>query len=141
MDTDADIYWHVLDDDDVAWQWSRVLYAYVHPRRPEILYIGKADGLRSTVRSRWNGADKLDGFWRDLRRERRIVEHRVMVGDLALRPDARLTRQFLEDVERLLIFHVQPWGNLRSTESPPPRPGLRVRCRGRAWPGRSSFSC
>jgi hypothetical protein len=44
-----------------------VLYAYVAPAGKEILYVGKANGATSTVRTRGNADDKV-GFWRDLER-------------------------------------------------------------------------
>jgi hypothetical protein len=129
---DVTIHWEqITGNDDPKWGWSRVLYAYSWRR--ELLYIGKAHNC--TVAKRWDGADKLDGFWRDLERERSIYKHTVLVGNLALVKGARLTRELLADVESLLIIHHQPWGNIQSTRSRPIfRRGLRLRNIGH-WPG------
>jgi hypothetical protein len=128
----VDVHWQGVGDDGEAWDWTCGLYAYQHPRARELLYIGKADG--TSIRGRWRAADK-DGLWRDLERDRRIYQHRVLVGAFALAPEMRLTRQLVADVESMLIFAVQPWGNIASCRSRICRPGLRVRNFGRVWPG------
>jgi hypothetical protein len=56
-----------------------------------------------------------------------------VVGELGLGEGQRLTKQLLEDVESLLIYRLQPWGNIRSSISRISRPGMIVRCRG-SWP-------
>jgi len=124
------VYWEEAHDDHAGWNWNRALYAYLHPSTSEILYVGKADG--TTVSARWSAADK-ERLWRDLERERGIFDHRVLVGEPVT--SARLTRQALADIESLLIFAIEPWGNIASTRSRISRPGLVVRNHGRAWPG------
>lgn len=127
----VEIAWSlVADDKHDAWRSNRALYAYLHPRQREILYIGKADG--TTVRARFTAPDKMR-FWRDLERGRRIYEHRMLIGLISTKE--RLTRQLLADVESILIFSVQPWGNVSATRSRIFRPGLVVRNVGRHWTG------
>jgi len=124
------VHWEEAHDDHEGWSWNRALYAYLHPRMKEILYLGKADG--TTIRQRWKAPDK-EQFWRALEEERRLFNHRVLVG--AVVTDARLTRQALADIESMLIFAIEPWGNIASTRGRIYRPGLVVHNRGRAWPG------
>jgi hypothetical protein len=128
----VDLHWQYLTDDGEAWDWTCGLYAYQHARARELLYIGKADG--TSIRGRWRAADK-DRLWRALERDRGIHEHRVLAGAFALAPGTRLTRQLVADVESMLIFAVQPWGNIASCRSRICRPGLRVHNLGRDWPG------
>lgn len=127
-----DIHWRfVRGDRDKAWDWCHVLYAYKHPTRSELLYVGKAWG--TSVRDRWDARDKLDGFWAALEHERGLHEHEVLVGDLAF--NGRLTARLLADVESLLIFATEPWGNISCRSSRTPRPGLRLQNLGRDWTG------
>jgi len=126
----VNVYWQHIDDVPQAWGWNCALHAYQHPSTDEILYVGKADG--TTVRARWNAADK-EGFWRDLEQQRGIFKHGVLVGTIGT--SFRLTRQLLADVESLLIFAMEPWGNIASRSSRITRPGLVVRNFGQAWPG------
>lgn len=120
------------------WRWSGVLYGYVAPGGREILYIGKADGARSTVRTRWNADDKA-GFWRELERKRGIFKHAVVVGEVDVGSGGRLTRQLLADLESLLIRWEQPWGNIQGRRLRSfSRPGMEVRCGG-DWPGRKLY--
>ncbi len=126
------LHWTRLADDGEAWGWTCALYAYQHPRTRELFYVGKADGC--SVRARWNAADK-DGLWDAVERGRGIHAHRVLVAAFSLPAGARLTRQLVADVESLLIFALQPWGNIASTRTRICRPGLRVRNLGRTWPG------
>jgi hypothetical protein len=110
------------------WRWSGVLYSYIAPGGREILYIGKADGANSTVRTRWNADDKA-GFWRELERERGIFKHAVVVGDIDVGMRGRLTRELLADLESLLIKWEQPWGNIQGRRVRNlSRPGMDVRC-------------
>lgn len=44
----------ICEKDDCKCGWSAVLYAYLAPGDNEIVYVGKADGARSTVRRRWD---------------------------------------------------------------------------------------
>jgi hypothetical protein len=133
MKTSADIKvtWHQLSEDHPGWSECRCLYAYTAPRTCEILYIGKAWGV--TVRGRWNRAAK-EKFWEDLERERGIHKHGALFGELQLTYPGRLSSELLSDVESLLIFQEQPWGNIQSRNSRIARPGLSVECVGK-WPG------
>ncbi len=128
----------ISGDGDPKWSWSGVLYAYVAPGGKEILYVGKADGATSTVRTRWNANDKK-GFWRELERERGIYKHAVIVGEIDVGGDGRLTRQLLADLESLLIKWERPWGNIQGRKVRNfSRSGLEVRCKGN-WPGRARY--
>ena len=112
------------------WSQTRVLYAYLASVNHEILYIGKADG--TTVRQRWTRSAK-EGFWADLEKERRILRHGILAGEIELEKGYRLTRELLADIESLLIKRISPWGNIQSRWSRILRPGLRVICKGE-WP-------
>ena len=121
--------WHFIQSrDDPRWHYSRALYAYLPPRRPEVLYIGKADGC--SVRQRWI---EKDSFWHDVECDCRLRSHRVVVADISISDDCRLTRELLADVESLLICAVQPWGNIQCRSTRIQRADLIVRCRG-SWP-------
>jgi hypothetical protein len=124
------VNWLAVDDHPEAWSWNCALYAYLHPNDRKILYLGKAHG--TTVRGRWNAPDKAR-LWRSLEKDRGIFEHRVLVGRLST-PE-RLTRQLVADVESLLIFATEPWGNISARDSRISRPGLLVRNTGRHWFG------
>jgi hypothetical protein len=127
------VRWANLDDSDPGWTWTLALYAYLAPNLNEILYIGKSYGC--TVRQRWQASDKHK-FWHDLERERGIYEHVVIVGGITLIGEGyapRITRQKIADIESLLIYQVQPWGNIACKKTRIERPGLVVKCTG-AWP-------
>ena len=132
------VKWRLVADADPAWRWTRVLYAYLHPSEPELLYIGKADGQKSDLLTRWRADDKR-GFWEDLEAERQVFEHRVLVGVVHLEPGRRLSRQLLADIESLLISRTEPWGNIQAVTTRISRPGMEVRCVGRAWPASRKF--
>ena len=127
---DAFVRWHNLSSDDEAWRQRRCLYAYLAPRTSEVLYIGKAWGV--SVRGRWNRAAKSE-FWDDLEKARGFRMHRTIVGEVILSPGKRLTHELLCDIESLLIYKIQPWGNIQSRRSRISRPTLSVACRG-SWP-------
>ena len=130
-----ELHWKALHDYHELWLSNCAIYAYQHPRRSEILYIGKADG--TTVRGRWAARDKLSGFWHDLETQRHLFAHRVLAADLLV--DCRLTRQVLADVESLLISKVQPWGNISACRTRIERPGMEVVNVGSCWPGARRF--
>jgi hypothetical protein len=127
----VELPWYALERDrDPAWQATFCLYAYLHPERDWLLYIGKSD--YQTVRQRLRGDHKealFDFFWR----EYGIDEVRVLQSDLLLQEGRRRSSQLLGHVETLLIMRLQPPGNVANTQSRPYRPGLRVRCTG-DWP-------
>ncbi len=127
----VEIPWLELRDRrDPAWQADFCLYAYLHPERNWLLYIGKAD--YQTVRQRLHGdhkADLFDFFW-----DRYGIEDvRVLQGDLLLEDGRRRSSELLADVETLLIMKLQPPGNVASTRSRICRPGLRLKCTS-DWP-------
>lgn len=133
----AFVYWRSLDGNDFdneAWDQLRCLYAYFSPHRGELLYLGKAWG--KTVFERWKREAK-NAFWNDLERERRIFEHSIRVGTIALHSGDRLTHALVKDIESLLIITLRPWGNIQNSKSRGiSRPGLAVVCRG-DWPLRT----
>jgi hypothetical protein len=134
------VRWTILDDDDPRWEWTLALYAYLTPSLNEILYIGKSYGC--SVRRRWQSSDKQK-FWFDLERQRRIYEHIVIVGSISLIGDGyapRITRQKVADVESLLIYQVQPWGNISCKKTRIERSGMVVKCTG-AWPVSKKTYC
>jgi len=127
----VEIRWHELDDErDPAWLASFCLYAYLHPERNWLLYIGKADN--QTVHQRTHGDHKADLF--DYLCKRYDIEYfRILQGDLVLEEGRRRSSELLSLVESLLIMRLQPPGNIASTLSRQYRPGLRVYCGG-DWP-------
>ena len=131
----VEIPWEELrDPQDPCWGATFCLYAYLHPDRNRILYIGKSD--YQTVRQRLYGdhkADLFDFLWRQYR----IEQVRVLQGDLVLDGGGRRSSQLLADVESLLIMRLQPPGNVAYTRSRAYRPGLRIQCTG-DWPFKRS---
>jgi hypothetical protein len=125
----------VTEIDDARLRESGCLYAYVHPHKRELLYVGRCWG--TTPRSRLGGPHKHRIAGR-LRR-RGIKDFRMVVGFVHLRERDRFTRQVLADVESLLIFEETPGENNCCTRTRIRRPGLRVYCSGRTWPGRRVY--
>lgn len=123
------VRWSWLGPSDAGWDAIRCLYVYVDPS-DDLLYIGKADGC--TVRERLHAPDKrsLLGFFS---RKLALSDFDVFLGDVSLPAGCRLSRELLTDIESLLIYYLQPPGNIQSVRSRIPRPGLRVRCIG-DWP-------
>ena len=129
----VEVPWVALDDSrDPAWRANFCLYAYLHPERDWLLYVGKAD--YQTVRQRLHGDHKADLF-DFLARRYGIDEVRVLQGDIIPEDGRRRSSQLLALVESLLIMRLQPPGNVASTRSRRYRPGLRVHCTG-DWPFR-----
>jgi hypothetical protein len=122
----------VRPESEQLFRTSRVLYAYTTRDLAEILYIGKA--LTTTVGQRWDATDK-HAFWTDLENERGIFGHQVLIGDVHLGDGFRFSRQLLADVESLLIYRLQPWGNIQCQTSRISRPGLTLKCLG-DWPSK-----
>ena len=129
------VVWSILSDDDDRWNTIRCLYAYLAPNEKEILYIGKSWG--DSVRQRWNRSGK-EKFWDDLEEQRGIKSHIALIGEVALEKDRRLSDQLLADIESLLIFKENPWGNIQSTNSRTSRPGMFVECSGQ-WPSKKMY--
>ena len=129
---DIRIHWRAIQStDDPAWQWRYAVYAYLAPDGEDILYIGKAEG--TTVRKRWNDDDKM-AFWRELEKERGIHRHAVIVGKVFLPRECDGDPDVLTDIESLLIYVEQPWGNIQCRKSRTCRPGMVIVCDG-DWPG------
>jgi len=135
----VEIEWTLVSgDDDEAWDWTNVLYAYIDPEDDEILYIGKAYGPATSVLSRFNARDKKS-LWRFLERELGITAVNVLVGIIDPGEGGRLTRQLIADIESLLIYREDPCGNVQSTRSRGiSRSGMRVKCTG-SWPGKKVY--
>jgi len=116
------------------WNYDVGLYSVVHPRSPELLYVGKLDGC--TARERYNARDKHLRVWQPLEQERGLFEHGFIVGEFRTPPGLRLTQQLVSDIESLLIIELQPWANIQYTQSRRySRPDMTVRCTGN-WPHR-----
>ena len=124
------LHWHsVCEEDDPHWRHNLALYAYLAPIKGEIYYLGKCD--RTTVRGRACYSAK-SGAWDCI--NQRSKSHRLIVAEIEV--EQRLTRQLLADIESLLIHQIQPCCNVQNVASRGgySRPGMRVECRGRAWP-------
>lgn len=111
--------------------FRRVLYAYLHPRTRQILYIGKADYC--SVRERLRGRHKrfVGQFFKKLK----ISGVHVLVGILYIPRGLRFSSALLSDIESLLISELHPCANVQCIDSRIRRPGLSVTCRG-TWPSR-----
>jgi hypothetical protein len=112
------------------WHVRRAVYAYTTKDFSEFLYIGKATS--TTVAQRWAAPDKQK-LWRDLEQQRNIFGHQLLIGHMPVEPGLRLSMELLADIESLLIYRLQPWGNIQSQNSRISRPGMTIRCRG-DWP-------
>jgi len=127
----VEIPWYKLDgENDPAWRANFCLYAYLHPDRNWLLYIGKAD--YQTLRQRTHGDHKAELFGY-LCKCYAIDYFRILQGDLILEEGRRRSSGLLSVVESLLIARLQPPGNIACTRSRQYRPGLRVHCTG-DWP-------
>ncbi len=127
----VEVHWRsIAGPRDVAWGWSGVPYAYLHPNHEELLYIGLAYGR--TVRERWAYTAKSHTW--DCIEERGTDRRVCLVGQFALERGRRRTRQLVCDVESLLIKRIQPCCNRASRKTRIESPGLRVRCFG-GWRG------
>jgi hypothetical protein len=133
MTIKVSIQWtYVSADDDPLWQLGRGLYAYLSPDfRKEILYIGKTDG--TTIRQRWNSPDK-DILWDFIEQKLGYRKHILLVGEIEMGLNHRLSCELLTDIESLLIRALQPCGNIQSKNSRIERSGLHIICHG-DWPG------
>jgi len=127
----VEVDWTALDDGrNPLWADTFCLYAYLHPERDWLLYIGKAD--YSSVRRRLSGEHKGNLF-NDFGRRYGIDQIRVLHGALSPDEGRRRSSELLSDVESLLITRLQPFGNIQSRRSRIARRGLRVHCVG-DWP-------
>ena len=124
------IHWSLSPIYSPALDLHRVLYAYVHPRTRELLYIGKAD--KQTVRERLFGQHKQDVFNR-IQHYRQINRPHILVGHPFIPKNNNFSSELLSDIESLLIHRIQPTANIQATRTRIRRPGLLVSCSG-AWP-------
>ena len=121
------LHWHLADP--LTIQATRALYLFRKERGREILYIGKAD--RQTLHSRWSCRSK--GRLAKLERKEKIRLRPLITGFHTKR---RVTPQLIDDVERLLIFLVQPrWNHPGKETCRLHHRDLFVRCDG-DWPHR-----
>lgn len=128
MEVVVDWWWPEETDFDLC----RCLYAYLHPRTDELLYLGKAD--RQSVRQRMRGRHK-DSVYEYLEREWKLEHLRPIIGELMLDESQRFSSALLADVESLLIHRLTPACNVSCIDSRISRPGLTIECRG-DWPHR-----
>jgi hypothetical protein len=119
---------------DTRWGDGLCLYAYLHPTRDWLLYVGKCD--YSTIRRRLYGAHKTRLF-DDIFRDYGVETVRVIQGHLLVGEGRRRSSELLTDVESLLIMRWHPYGNVQCTRHRMSRPGLRVHCTGQ-WPFKRS---
>lgn len=127
----ATLHWTgIRTEDDPAWNSRGNVYAYAIPNPWELLYVGKTAGC--TVRERLNAVDKNNFCKWAVRRGIRgftcFVAHPQIVG-------GRLTARVVHGIERLLIFALQPPGNIQGIAGFDPLPGLVVTITGfGVWP-------
>lgn len=116
--------------DPALLQINKALYMYRTLRGRTILLIGKAG--RETIRQRWTCPSK-DRVNR-LAKKEGIKHVRPFIGILfTVLP---ITHSLVHDVEKLLIFHVQPrWNQTGKQSYTMARPNLTVERRG-WWPHR-----
>ncbi len=126
----VEIVWEYTGAGEQTLEFSRVLYAYLHPETSRLLYIGKADYC--TVRERLYGKHK-EAIFEEMQDDLGIREFHAIVGVLGLARGRRFSSALLADVESLLIFKIQPPYNRHLRKSRISRPGLTVRCGG-SWP-------
>src|SRR5712692_5572608 len=120
---------------NARWDADRCLYAYLHPTRNQLLYVGKADYC--TLLQRMRGDHKEQLFF-DLSQRFRYRVHvgpRVLHGAIQILNGQRFSSALLHDLETLLIKRFDPWGNIQRARSW--RPGLQLDCVG-DWPFRRS---
>jgi hypothetical protein len=124
------LHWYWVESDvDSRWRHDVALYAYLAPVKAEIYYLGKCD--RTSVRGRAAYSAK-SGAWDCINTLSKT--HRLIVAEIEA--TQRLTRELLADIESLLIFTIHPCCNVQNTASRGKhcRPGMRVECKGAAWP-------
>lgn len=115
-----------------VWRSSGCLYAYLHPRTGEILFIGKAGN--STVKQSFEAPDQCDlfeYFQAILRLDSKDLS--VIVGEVILEDGRRLTKELLADIQKVLSKRVKPPGNIQDNNNEVSRPGMVVSCTGE-WP-------
>jgi hypothetical protein len=125
-------------EDGDPWMTTRVLYAYLDPEDGEIMYVGKA--WSTTVYDRFVASDKGD-LWEHLEQEYGLVpdDLNIIVGFPKFPSKGRLTKELLADLESLLIYHIEPPGNIQSKHSRIGREGLVCICTGDWLQKRKTF--
>jgi hypothetical protein len=128
-DMQISVHWKSFEGDEDSGRaalWP--FFAYVTPDCEEILYIGKANCGLAAKRS--NESKGRNPLFRELAERRGIREVELLSGTVRLPPGAQLTRDLLADIEAMLIYEFQPWGNVHEHDSLKEyyRPDLRVRC-------------
>lgn len=126
----VEIEWSYTGSGEENINFSRVLYAYLHPNEKTILYIGKAD--RCSVYERLRGQHK-EAIFADISNELGLSGIHAIVGLLFLPAERKFSSQLLADIESLLIMELQPPYNTQSCQSRISRPGLIIKCSGE-WP-------
>jgi hypothetical protein len=128
-DMQISVHWKSFEGDEDSGRaalWP--FFAYVTPDCEEIVYIGKAN--RELAKNLGKGARSRNPLFRELAERRGIRQVELLSGTVRLPPGAKLTRELLADIEAMLIYGFQPWGNVHERESLKEyyRPDLRVRC-------------
>lgn len=129
------IKWQYTGISEESLNFSRVLYAYLHPDTSEILYTGKADFC--TVKKRLSGKHK-EAIFNEMISDIGIGKLHAIVGILHIPEGRRFSSELLADIESLLIINVQPQYNIQSRQSRISRPGLSVQCSGK-WPHEQKY--
>ena len=130
MSLRVEIEWSYTGPGEESLEFSRVLYAYLHPGTNKILYVGKAD--RCSVYERLRGSHK-EAIFSDIIEDLGLSTLHAIVGSLSLPSERKLSSELLADVESLLIMELQPTYNTQSRQSRISRPGLVLKCSG-DWP-------
>lgn len=123
------VHWRSFEGDEDSGRaalWP--FFAYVTPDCEEILYIGKANRELSWRYS--NGSRGRNPLFRELEEKRGIRQVELLSGTVRLPPGTQMTRELLADIEAMLIYEFQPWGNVTDCRSLREfyRPDIRVRC-------------
>ena len=123
------VHWKSFEGDEDSGRaalWP--FFAYVTPDCEEVVYIGKAN--RELTKSLANGSRNRNPLFRELAERRGIQQVELLSGTVRLPPGTKLTRELLADIEAMLIYEFQPWGNVNGRDSLKEyyRPDLRVRC-------------
>ena len=122
---EVDLFWESANPLNI--RSTSALYLLKNPRAGKILYIGKAGS--QTIRDRWlcRSKDRIA----KLARKERIRVRPLVAG---LHTSRRLTSELVNDVERLLIFLVQPrWNRMGMDTCRLHHRELVVNCSGK-WP-------
>jgi hypothetical protein len=129
--TEIELFWEPVDQ--LALQARNALYLCRKLRGRKVLYIGKS--VRQTIKGRFLCPSK-DRLAR-LAREEGVSLRPLVAG---FHTSRRLTPQLIDDVERLLIYLVEPCWNVRGKNTCRlHHRDLVVRCSGE-WPHpRTSF--